>query len=761
MMQDENMGANQVHNSVMGMHAVPHTSRFGGADNDEFDLAEYWKIIKGNIWSIIGLTVLAGLVGGLTAFSASPVYKAEVKLLVEPDAPKIVSLDPLQAASNIMFFYETQYEIIGSRSVTEAVIKKLALDKNPDFIADYGNSKFSFDKLVKLLPAEWQNVDFTGGLFSGDRPVLTTEEYQEELTTYFQKHLSIGGEDKSQIVIVSYEAPTAQLAADIANAVVAAYVERNLDSKLFVVKQATSWLTDRLGDLRQKLVDSESALLEFQTREGVVDTKNSQEIIRGKLSKITQELVGAQINLAEAESRYNQLLVAQRNKKEVDSLRSVLQNQLVQKLKEEESKLGRHVAELSERYGEKHPKMIAAKSDLNEAMRRLKSEVGKVVEGIRREYEVAAENERKLRSIYEKQEAEIRQLKGKGFQLAKMERDVEANRNLYEMFLTRFKETNMTEDSKVTNIQVIDSARRPTKPFKPKKKLIIIGSMFAGLLLGFFLALLKDRLDNTFKGHEDIERKLALPVLGMSPLIGNKDLKKTLSGEGSISMSGQMFIEAINNIRTSTLFSNIDTPPKTFLVTSSVPNEGKTTLSCELAMSFSQLGPTLLLEADLRNPSVAKTMGLDERIGITEFVSGQATAEEVIRKHHKRNLSFITCGAIPPNPLEFVSSKKFKRALDDLKTRFEYIIIDTPPVFLFSDVLVLGQLVDALIMVVRVDWCKHNVAQGTLKRLHNSHIKPLGVVLSHANTKSINGYGDYYYGKYYGAGAKAGNSAGA
>jgi len=171
------------------------------------------------------------------------------------------------------------------------------------------------------------------------------------------------------------------------------------------------------------------------------------------------------------------------------------------------------VAELSERYGEKHPSMIAAKSDLVEARRHIKEEVGKVVEGIRKEYEVALENEQKLTSLSERHNSEIRDLRGKEFELAKLEREAEANRHLYEIFLTRFKETNLTEDSKVTNIQVVDKAKPPLSSFKPRKKRIVAGFVLAGLFLGVGLAFLRENLDSTFRNHEDVERGLSLPVL--------------------------------------------------------------------------------------------------------------------------------------------------------------------------------------------------------------------------------------------------------
>jgi len=746
-------------------------------DDEEINLTEYWQTITRHKWGIWGMVFVCTLIGALTALSIKSTYRATVTMLVEPEQPKIVSLDPMSSANNVMFFYETQNEIIHSRSVAEAVIHTLKLYDNPEFIGK-GSSSLVFDwkdwipeplteyflewGLFSVPPDQNQISDeikaamefYLGRSFPVNSQLrarvallsLPAQEAQAKLMKTFQDRLSIGAEKNSQIMSIKFDSYDPRLAADIANAVATAYMELGLESRLSVVKQATSWLTSRLVDLRHKLAISEKALQEFQVREGVIDTKSRQDIVSTRLSGLTEQLVIAQANFIEAEIRYNQVLEIKRRGKGYDSLRPVLDNILIQKLKEEEARLVRQVGELEERYGDKHPKIIAVKSDLKEAQVHLKQEIAKVVEGIHKEYEVAKENERRLRVLSEKVKSKMRRNTGREFELAKLERNVATNRQLYDIFLTRSKETNIKGNTDVTNVRIIDQAQPPVKPVKPKKALITLLAMFAGLFMGVSLAFVREHLDNTFKNTDDLERDLHLPVLGIVPLMSKGDMERLLARRGILANSLEPFTEMIRNIRTSILFSNLDHPPKTIIVTSAIPSEGKTTLSCSIALSFSQIGRTLLVEADLRKPSQVKMMGLNGSSGLANIISGQATIEETVIKDSEHNdLSYLSGKVSASNPLEILSSRKFSNMLDELKTKYDYIIIDTAPVILFSDALVISHLADCSLLVVKADSTARSIAKDALKRFKSIHLDPIGAVLTHVSLRDLGGYGSAYY----------------
>ncbi|VAX22172.1 hypothetical protein MNBD_NITROSPINAE02-1481 [hydrothermal vent metagenome] len=733
-------GYNKDENS--GGYVEPYQNS-SDADGDEINLSEYWYTIKRNKWGILGLAFVATLIGVLTAFSMKPIYRASVTILIEPEQPKFVSVIPMESGSNINYFYATQYKIIRSRSVAESVIDKLNLAEKEGFADLVSKKKTGF--IEEYLPASW----------FPEKREATEEEKKRRLIAYFSSNLRVVGYKNSQIAIINYEAYNPQLAADIANAVAAAYIETGMESRLMMAKQATSWLTEKLSLLRTKLEESEKTLQRYQAREGVVDTKSQKSIINRKLVSITEELIKAQTRRAEAEIRYMEIKNV-KNERGYESIRAVLRHPLIQKLKEEESRMARRVSELSKRYGKKHPKMIAAISDYKEARRTVRKEVKRVVDGIRRDFEAAVANEKELRRLSNTTEKDARRIKGKEFEMAKLEREVSANRQLHDLFLTRFKETNMGENANVTNVRIIDRAEPPMRPHKPKKSRIVGLALFIGIFLGVILAFVQEHLDKTFRNTDDVERFLTLPVLGSVPTV-KKGGDDAFGPEWhSLANPRSPFAESVNHIRTSVMFSNIDNPPKIIMITSAMPSEGKSTLATNMALAYSNLGKTLLIDADLRKHSLTEFLDSNSNgLGLTDLVSGQNTFQDCIRRLKlSKNLYILTSGATPPNPLEFLSSRRLANTFNQVKKAFDTIIIDTPPILLFSDAMVVGQLVDCCILSIRSDQTTHNMAQDAVKRLTSSQLKPLGVVLSYANTKGGKSYGGYYgdyYGDYYGA----------
>lgn len=723
--------------------------------DEEINLLEYWLVIKRRSRAILGLAFLMALIGLLIAFTITPQYTSTVKILVEPDAPKVVSLDPLQGASNIWYFYETQYEIIASRSVAEAVVKILKLEQHPFFIK--AMSELKEEESSGSTPGAWKS------LISDSEPKvknIKNEKFlvREAIIETVLGGISVKGAKKSQIINISYESPDPGLSALIANAIVQAYIEKGLDAKLALNQNAAEWLNNRLLGLRQKLEISETALRNFQQKEGMVDTESFASITSGKLGGITEALIKSQARRAEAEIRYQQVKDIKISGKALESLPIVLKNTFIQTLKAGQAKLARKVSELSERYGYKHPKMIAAKADLSIANRRLREEVSKVIDGIHRDYEIAVANVTKLKTLSQQTQQEARGGQGKKIELAKLERDVVTNRQLFEVFMTRFKETSMTGDNGVTNVSVVDLARPAFAPSKPRKKLIVAAAIFAGLFLGVLLAFLLEYLENTFRIPEDVEHKLGLPLLGILPILSLDD-KLDISPERYAftdeKQKSSAFIEALNNIRTGVMFANIDSPAKMIMVTSSIAHEGKTTLSSNLSLTFSHTGKTLLIDGDLRKQEFSKNiLGQKKIAGLAELAAGEVTMDEcIIADKQVDNLFYMSSGLTTPKPLELLSSKKFAELLQQLREKFDHIIIDSAPVLPVSDSLVLGHLVDEVILVVKADSTTHKMAQDAVKRLASARVQPLGVVLQQADLEKMENYGGYSYGYGYGYGA--------
>ena len=724
-------------------------------DGDSFWalLHNHWRVIKRFKWSILALSLVAGIVGTVNALSATSIYRAETRLLIRFNQPNISNLQQFEATPLHWLYFETQADIIRSRAVAERVVDRLEFDAAPQLRQGSG-SQGAPDQGVEALrsklrawmqwfPVEWQS----------ERPEPgSSQDAREAMIQSVLGGLSVSGGKESEVLAIRYLSPDPEQAAAVANAIAQAYIEFGLDSRLSNVQAATSWLGKRIDDLRGKLVESEEALRAYQKRENLVDSHNREKIISSKLATLTVELIKAQSRRGETEAHYKQVEALIDSGSGTETIVSVVDSPTLAEAHREQTMLERRVSELFERYGEKHPKMIAARADLQEAMRRLKVEAQKGARGARKAFEIATIQENEFKRSIERQQAEMREVSGKVSRLAQLEREVEANRRLYETFLARFKEADVADEYDVTNVRIIDPATVPASPFKPNRQSIVLLSVLAGLVLGTIIAFLREHLDNTFKTKADLEERLKLPVLGVLPSIKTRRRTKELPERHVLSTPRSPFSEAINDVRTSVIFSHVDEPPKVVLVTSAVPDEGKTTLASNLALAFRKRGKTLLVDADLRKGRLDEIMGIDAEFGLTDMVSGQCSPDDaIVPDPEAEDLFVMTHGTLPPNPIEFVSSNRFANDLANLRKTFAYIIIDGTPLLPVSDSIVLSKLVDCVIVVVRADRTTRDAAAEAVKRLQAVGIAPAGLVMQQVDMRKFRGYGQpYEYGGYHG-----------
>lgn len=644
--------------------------------------------------------------------------------------------------SMMWLFYETQYEILRSRTIAEEVIDRLQLAEDPNFAPQRQTAPeasaepwFGID-WRDWIPERWREAQ--GGADDNN-------QRRAELVEQLQRNLVISGGKRSKIIQLSFDARDPALAARVANAVAAAYINFNTHARRSEAQENTAFLDNQLEELRARMEESEKKLQDYRRREGLLDSASADKLVASRLAGLTSELVRAQSQRSEAEIRYEQVKGIGAKRGNYESLGPVLQNALVLTLKEEYARLGRRVSELSERYGPKHPKMIAAESDLKEARRRLDQEIDKVVDSVRKEHEVAAAQERRIGQLVEKHKAEIRGLRGKEFQLSNLEREVENSRRVYETFLAQLQETDVKGDYDVSNIRVVDPATPPVGPVKPRKARIIAASLVFGVFLGIGLAFLRERLDDSFHTGEEVEERLQLPLLGILPL--NRRARRRRTAERLVRDERHSpFAEAVNHIRTAILFAGLEDVPQVVLVTSATSGEGKSTLVANLSTSFAQIGTTLLVEADLRKPRLSQLWGLEGRAGLTELLAGKCSQEDaIVRDPDEKNLFLLPAGFRVANPLEYLSSNRFRELLVELRSEYRYIVIDATPLLPVSDSIVLGHLADANVLLVRAEHTGRRMVQDALRRLRQAHIRPLGVVLAQADLKRMAYYGGHYY----------------
>lgn len=713
-------------------------------EEESIDLLAYWRTIYRHKWGILGLAFVVGLVTALVAFSLEPVYRAETSLLIEPKAPKFVSIEDLygpEGTGRSGEYFQTQKEIIQSRTLAEDAVNRLQLWNQPEF--DPAREAPSRARL-NLKLADWLPW------LAKDEAPPTEEAVRKATVNAFMTRLGVDSVRGSQIITVTFDANDPELAAEVANTVANAYIEAGLEARLSMVQKATSWLTDRLDGLRTKVEESEKALQAYREQQGLVDMAGDSDLASAQLQSISERLVAARAKVGELESTYAQARNLQ--SQGATSLTS-LQSPLVVQMKAAEAEAERKIAELSQRYGPKHPKMIAAQSDLQAARQKLRGELGNVVAGASKELAAARATAAQLQREYDQLKGQVQDVNRKGFRLQALEREVAANRQLYDTFLTRFKETNVAGDMDSTNARVVDPAVVPTVPVKPQKALMVSIAVILALFAGIGLAFLLEHLDNTMKSGDELEDRLGLPMLGSLPLLRLKKGEQLKPERVFADDSKSTFAEAIRTIRTGVVLSGLDNPHKIVVVTSTIPGEGKTTVSMNLALALGQLEKVLLIDADMRRASIAQQLGFTrDTPGLSNLVAGTAKASECIHLVEGANIHVLPAGIIPPNPLELLSSHRFSELLDKLSEAYDRIVIDTAPTQAVSDALVLSTQASAVVYVVKADSTPYPLAQTGVKRLRQVNAPLVGAILNQVDIKKAGRYGKYGrygYDRYY------------
>jgi capsular exopolysaccharide synthesis family protein len=722
------------------------------AEQGRLSLLDYWRIVRRYKWSILAIGLIAGVVGTFHAVSATSIYQAQARLWVILNQPNISVGQQFEATPLYWLYYQTQSDIIKSRAVAQRVVERLGLEQpTREASLQVTNHESAESTSSNSRIRDWV-AELKSWLPEELRPVpsipLDEEGRRAALASSILSGVSVSGGTESEVLIVSYTSADPRKAAELANAFAEAYIDFGRESRVSNVQQATSWLGRRIEELREKVVASEEALRGFQARENLVDTGKREQIISAKLGTLTAELIKAQSRRGEAETRYIQI---KERDNDYESVAGAMNSVTVLEARRAQANQERIVAELSGRYGEKHPKMISARAELQDATRRLKVEMRKAIDGARKEFELAATQERQFRDMIMRQQNEMREISGKTFELKQLEQEVEANRDLYETYLARFKEADVADEYDAAIARVIDRAMVPTTPFKPDRMRIVVIAVVIGLGFGVLIAFVREHLSNTFKTKEEIEEKLGLPVIGVLPRI-----KADSSGETQIERKALMdpcspFAEAINEIRTAILFSHIDNPSKVILVTSAVPGEGKTTLASNLALAFCRRGRTLLIDADLRKGRLQQISKLKDHPGLTDMLSGACTpTEAIVVDAEAENLFLLIPGTAPPNPLEIISSKRFSDDLAKLRGNFDYIVIDATPLLPVSDSIVLSRLVDSVVLAVKTDDTSCDAVLDGLRRLQAARVKPVGVVMQQVDMRKVRSYGWRYTAAYSG-----------
>lgn len=720
-----------------------HTSNTGH-DGASSEFAEINIDIKATLHFIrkyalrVGLVaLLAALLAGLVSFAVTPTYRAQATLLIESEEAKVVSIEEVYGISSSNNEYlKTQFEMLKSSALAEKVVKNLNLVETPYF-QNILNRKSMLGSLISGFK----------GLFGMEEVTLddnVDRSQFEQVSNFVAKGLSVSPIRGTQLVKLSFESTDRRMAAAIVNAFARLYIQSNLEAKAGIAQRAIDMLSGRLEGLEERLENSEQALREYREKEGLIDLQGVTTLVSKQLNELTSQIVEVRRQKAELEALSEQVVNENGalSLEELESVSSILNDSLVQHFKEAEAVADAKLEELTQRYGPKHPAMLAAQADLNVATRKYTKQLRNVAEGISQEYSAAKRKERRLLKELESGKKELQDIRRKEFALTRLQREVNSNRQLYNTFFKRVKETTETVDLATANARVVDAAKVPLSPIKPRKGLIVAAVFLLSLIIGFAIALLIDVLDNTFKTTQDIESKLNAPLLGVLPklpeLVGeHENLSRAFHDNDH-----KQYSEAVRTIRTGLQLAGIDKSVQVTMVTSSVPGEGKSTLSMNLAHSLGLNEKVLLIDADMRRPSVGKKLGFAVGTpGLANLIAGNVSQAVCIQ--HIDSIDVMVAGAVPPNPLELLSTERFGNIIKDLRENYDRIIIDSPPTQAVSDALILSTHTDGLIYVVKAGATSVNLATSGVGDVLQAGAPLTGIVLNQIdlNQQPTDSYG--------------------
>ncbi|NVJ64549.1 MAG: polysaccharide biosynthesis tyrosine autokinase [Flavobacteriaceae bacterium] len=735
----------------MSSNGIMQTDNKSIDQDDAIDLSQYLWVIKRYKWQILGLAVISTLLVALIVLSMTPIYRASSSLLIEAEEAKVVSIEEIYGLnSGGEEYFQTQYEILKSRHIAEKVVDKLDLTNSPYFNLE--DEEGGIQGFIKDAKSTLKS--FLTFLPQNEEGVLSQEEIdwieKQKIIDFFMESMAVSPVSNTQVVKISFESESPKLAAQVADTIAEVYIESYLEAKFNMTSKATTWLNDSLQGLRLKLEASERKLADFYETEQLVDLDGVVGLASEELQGLSEQLLVAENRLKNSEIIYQQVQNSGGNIDEIAKLPEVLNHPSIQSVRESELKAQSKVSELSKVYGPKHQKMISAVAELNSVQESMNRQVRALISGITSDYSQATSQVAGLREAVADAKAEYRKLTTLDSQRKILQREVDINQQLYNSFFTRLKETSEVGGFESANARILDRARIPIQPAKPIVKLIIVATFILSLAIGVCIAIFADMLNSGIRSVDDVERKLGQRMMGLIPWQPHKK-KEDLPLREFFDPNHHTFSEAVRTLRTSVQLVDMETTKQVIMVTSSVPKEGKTTVSINLAFAMGQLGKTILIDTDMRRPSIAKRFALPGfQPGLANLLAGTHKYEECLVTDPEAGIDIISAGTVPANPQEMLANSRFSDLITELRAEYDYVLVDTAPTQAVSDSIVVSKNCDVVLYVVRADSTSEQLIQSGLARFLNMGKRVDGIVLNQVDIKkSATSYAyTGYYDKY-------------
>lgn len=720
-------------------------------EEGQIDLRQLISVFRRHLRLFAAVVLLVFIPVILFTLQATPRYTATAAVMLDVRKENVVDVNAvLSGLPPDSAVVDTEVEVLKSRSMAEKVVDRLKLDQDPEF-----NSALRPPGLMTRLRAYVAP--------SAPRAAVGGQRRREQVIDSVRRHLTVNRSGLTFLINISFESTSPVKAAQISNAFAQMYLFDQLDAKFDATRQANTWLNERLGELRGQVQEAEAAVQQYRIANNLMSAQGAT-LTEQEISTLNSQLAATRASQAEQEARLNIARAQLAAGSTGDDVGEALSSPVVQRLRDQRSQQSAKVADLSARYGDRHPDLLNARRALADIDDQIQQEIRRIISNLEAQAQVARERTASIENSAARSRNVLVGNNRAAVRLQELERNADAVRTLYESFLNRFKQTSAQEGIEQSDARVVSQASIPGSASYPNKGLNLLIGMAAGVLAGLMAIALAELLNRGLFTVEDVEQKLGVPSIGSIPVLastldGVRGRLRHLSPVDDVverPLSG--FAEAFRNLRASILFSRIGERVQVVAITSSLPGEGKTTTSICLARTLAITGgKVVVVDCDLRQRAINTILDSEPRLGLLELLNGKATLEEVLVRDEESGAMILPLAKSAYTPKDVFGTAPMRRLLDDLRTKFDVIVLDTAPVLPLADTRVLAPLADVVVVLARWKKTQRKAVEATLRLLGGSNAYVAGVALTQVDLRAQTkyGYGDpgYYYKayrKYYG-----------
>ncbi len=697
--------------------------------DDDIDLKAYWRALLTHRWVVLGATGLGVLVALILTLLATPIFRARTTLQINRDTVNVVRVRGFQPVEslNAQTFYQTQYDLLKSHSLARRVVVAMDLPHDAAFQRLLRPSPVG--RLLGLLHGSGASKPGADAVIRRDADALL-------------HMLSVQPVLNSKLVAISIDTPDPRLSARIANAYADQFIRSNLDRRMAASGYAKQYLEQRLQQLKLRLQDSDTQLVAFAQKHDIVNIGNQQSLVGQQLEALNIALAKAEQARYEAEAQWRQIQAAP-----ADQVAQVLGDPVIQKLQQGYAEDSAKYQDQLRIYKPAFPAMLQLRAQLDEMRKQIAGRTAVLRAAVQGAYAQAEARQALLQHRVDQLRQQVLDLEQRSIRYNILKREVDTNRQLYEAILQRYKEIGVAGGVGINNISVVDRAEPPMVRYRPRLKLNLAIGLLLGLFAGIAAALVLDHLDDTVHIATDAEQKLGLAVLGIIPLARAGTPEQALQDPRSA------LAEAYRSARTALQFATADGVPRSLLITSTRPGEGKSTTALALAQSFAQMGRrVLLVDADMRNPAQHNLGAVDNSRGLSNVLAGALAWREAV-VGGENGPALLACGPLPPNPAELLAGPRLATLLAEAQAEYDLVILDSPPVLGLADAPVLGHCVAGTLLVIEAGGARIDHIRDALKRLRAARARVVGAAITKLDARHGAygyGYNSYDYGDAYG-----------